>query len=215
MSTKKKITNFVVGPATARFPKLDQPYYYDKALKKSVADPTGSNKGSALTVELVMSEQDAAPLIAQIRGVAEEAGLDLDEVKNWPYSKEKDKDTKKPTGNIVFKLKKHGTTRDGAVNRVTFVDGKMHILPKGFRLTSGSTVRANGYYAVFSELGGGVSMRLDSVQVLKLVQREANLAGFGAVEDGYEFDASDYEEEGVNTQNGAENDTSAAESADF
>jgi hypothetical protein len=215
MSTKKKVTTFVVGPATARYPKLDQPYYYDKALKKSVADPAGKNKGSALTVELVMSEQDAAPLITKIREVAEEAGLDLDEVKNWPYSKEKDKETKKPTGNIIFKLKKYATAKDGSVNRVTFVDGKMRILPKDFRLTSGSIIKANGYFAVFTELGGGVSMRLDSAQVLKLVEREANLSGFGAVEDGYEFEADDYEEEDGKSQNGSEDNEGASDNPDF
>jgi hypothetical protein len=212
MSTKKKVTNFVIGPATARFPKLDQPYYYDKAAKKSVADPSGQNKTSALTVELVMSEQDAAPVIAQVRAVAEEAGLDLDEVKNWPYSKEKDKDTKKPTGNIIFKLKKYALARDGSLNRVTFVDGKLKMLPKDFRLTSGSSIKANGYFQTFSELGGGVSMRLDSVQVLHLVERQANLSGFGAVDDGYEFEAD--EEEDVKSRN-AEDNSGASDNPDF
>lgn len=214
MSTKKKITNFVIGPATARYPKLDQPYYYDKALKKSVADPTGANKGSSLTVDLVMSEQDAASLITQIRGVAEEAGLDLDEVKNWPYSKEKDKETKKATGNIIFKLKKYATSRDGTINRVTFVDGKMRIMPKGFRLTSGSIIKANGYYQTFSELGGGISMRLDSIQVLNLVEREANLSGFGAVDDGYEYEATE-EEDAKSPYGGEEGNKGTSDNPDF
>lgn len=193
MSTKTKVTTFVVGPATARFPKLDQPYYYDNKAKKSFPDPTGQKQGSNLSTDLVMSEQDAAPLIAKIKKVAEEAGLDLDEVKNWPFSKEKDRETKKPTGNIVFKLKKYALAKDGSVNRVIFVDSKLQPLPKGFRLTSGSTVMANGYLAPFKELGGGVSMRLDSIQVLKFAERSANLSGFAAVEDGYTAEEADLE----------------------
>ena len=135
-------------------------------------------------------------------------------MKNWPYSKEKDRDTKKPTGNIIFKLKKYALAKDGSVNRVTFVDGKMRILPKSFRLTSGSTIKANGYFAVFSELGGGVSMRLDSVQVIHFAERQANLAGFGAVEDGYEYEADD-EEEGDNTHHASQDNSGASENPDF
>lgn len=192
MSTnKKKVTRFVIGPATARFPKLDQPYYFDNKAKKSFPDPTGQRPGANLSVELVMPEDQAAPLIAQCKAVAEEAGLDLDEVKNWPFSKEKDKDTKKPTGNIVLKLKKYALARDGSVNRVTFVDGKLNPMPSGFRLTSGSTIRVNGYYAPFKEVGGGVSLRLDSVQVLKLVERSSSMDGFAVEEDAFTYEDND------------------------
>lgn len=197
MSTKKKVTNFVLGPATARFPKLDQPYYFDNKAKKSIPDPTGQVQGSALSTELIMTEQAAAPYIEAIKRVAEGFGLDVDDVKNWPFSKEKDKETKKPTGNVIFKLKKHATLKDGSVNRVVFVDSKLKPLPRGFRLTSGSTVVVNGYYRPYSELGGGVSMRLDSVQVLKYAERQSNLEGFAAVEDG--FSAEDVEIENNNT----------------
>jgi hypothetical protein len=210
LSTKTKVTTFVVGPATARFPKLDQPYYYDNKLKKSVADPKGENKGSSLSVDLIMAEQDAAPLIKKIKDAAVEKGLDLDEVKNWPFSKEKDKDTKKPTGNIVFKLKKYALARDGSVNTVNFVDAKLNPLEKGFRLTSGSQIKANGYLQVYSELGGGVSLRLDSIQVLKLVERQANLSGFAVEDDG--FGAAD---EGEGSYGGEEAHTDASDNTDF
>lgn len=193
MSTKKnKVTGFVMGPATARYPKLDQPYYFDNKAKKSIPDPTGQHEGSALSTELVMTEEAAAPIINQIKKVADEFGLDVEEVKNWPFQKEKDKETKKPTGNVVFKLKKHATLKDGSVNRVMFVDSKLKPLPKGFRLTSGSTVVVNGYYRPYKELGGGVSMRLDSVQVIKYAERQSNLDGFAAIEDGFSADDFDH-----------------------
>lgn len=206
---RKQVTTFTFGPAKARFPKLDQPYYYDNTLRKSVPDPQGKNKGSALTVELIMPEAEAAPMIAQIKQLAKDADLDIDEVKNWPFSKEKDQATKKPTGNVIFKLKKYATNRQGLVNTVTFVDSKMRVLPRGFRLTSGSTVKVNGYFQVYSELGGGVTLRLDSVQVLNLVERDANLSGFEAIEDGYEF----VEDEGGNEYGGAEE--GVLDNADF
>lgn len=192
MSTKKKITKFVLGPATVRFPKLDQPYYYDNAAKKSFPDPTGQRPGASLSTDLLMSEQDAAPFIEKIKAVAEEAGLDLDDVKQWPFSKEKDKETKKPTGNIVFKLKKYATDRAGNVNRVLFVDAKVKPLPAGFRITSGSTVKANGYFTAFKELGGGVSMRLDSIQVLSYAERGGSTDGFAAEDEGFTYEGPDY-----------------------
>lgn len=187
MSTKQKTVRFVMGPATARYPKLDQPYYYDQPTKRSVPDPTGKAKGSALSTEVVMAEQDAAPFIEKIRKVAEDFGLDLDEVKNWPYSKEKDKETKKATGNVIFKFKKYATTRDGSVNTVLFVDSQVKPL-KNFRLTSGSTIKVNGYFAPFKEVGGGVTLRLDSVQVLAYAERAGSTEGFAAEDDGYTAD---------------------------
>lgn len=196
---KREITKFVIGPGTARYAKLDQPYYFDKKAKKSVADPTGKQHGSALTVEVVMSEEAAAPIIAKCKDVAEAAGLDLDEVKNWPFSKEKDKDTKKPTGNIVFKLKKYALNKEGTPNKVLFVDSKLKPIPRGFRLTSGSTIRVNGYFSPFEELGGGVSLRLDSVQVLKYVERSGSTDGFTAEDDGYSCEGGEFNDNNEDT----------------
>lgn len=190
MSTKTARMTFVIG-GTARYPKLDQPYYYDKAAKKSFPDPTGQTKGAEYSTEIVMTEQEAAPHIAKIKKFAEDFGLDLEEVKNWPFSKEKDKETKKPTGNVIFKLKGYATNRDGSLNRIIMVDSKLKPLPKSFRLTSGSTIVANGYLNPFKELGGGVSMRLNNVQVIKYVEREINLDGFEALDDGFVFEAEE------------------------
>lgn len=215
MSTKKKITRFVIGPATARFPKLDQPYYFDNKAKKSFPDPTGQKQGAALTVEIVMPEDQAAPIIAQCKKIADEAGLDLDEVKNWPFSKEKDRETKKPTGNIVFKLKKYALAKDGTVNKVLFVDGKLNPIPSGFRLTSGSTIKVNGYFAPFKEVGGGVSLRLDSVQVLKFVERAGSTAGFEAEDDGFSYGGGDFNENNNNNAYTETETNSTEEPADF
>ena len=190
MSTKQKRTSFVITGA-ARYPKLDQPYYYDKAAKKSFPDPTGQIKGAEYQTEIVMTEQEAAPYIAKLKAFAEDFGLDIEEVKNWPFSKEKDKETKKPTGNVIFKLKGYATNRDGSLNRIIMVDSKLRPLPKNFRLTSGSTIVCNGYLNPFKEVGGGVSMRLGSVQVVKYVEREMNLEGFAAVEDGFTFEGEE------------------------
>jgi len=191
LSTKKTARTTFVISGTARYPKLDQPYYYDKAAKKSFPDPTGQTKGCEYQTEIVMTEQEAAPHIAKLKAFAEDFGLDTEEVKNWPFSKEKDKETKKPTGNVVFKVKGYATNRDGSLNRIIMVDSKLSPLPKSFRLTSGSTIAVNGYLNPFKELGGGVSLRLNSVQVLKYVEREVNLDGFAAVEDGFTFDGEE------------------------
>lgn len=183
--------NFETPFGIASYPKLDQPYSYSNQLKRSVPDPDGH-----FELNVILTPDKFEPFKDWVVAVAKAEGLDVDEVKQWPWKKEKDRDTGKPTGNWIIKLKKHGKSKSGSPNRVVIFDSKGNRIPSDVKLGSGSVVRANGFANVFTALGGGVSLRLDNVQVSKLVSPEGR--GFSAVE---EEDAFVYEgDESVNNE---------------
>ena len=187
MSTKKfKAIDAVHPVGVAVFPKLDQPYYYDKNAKKSFADPKAENDKSDFSISIAYDEADAAPLIQQIKDYAVDQGFDLEEVKNWPFKKEKDKETGKPTGRWLIKWKQYSKTMSGDLNHVPHFDAKLNKLPKGFRITGGSIVRPKGRILAF-DVGAqnGIRLLLAAIQVVEKREFEADASGFDEVEDGY------------------------------
>ena len=185
----------------ARYPKIHAPYVYIKADNKSVID---WEKGK-FQLEVVMTEAAAQPYIDEVKAAAEDAGLDLDEVKNWPYKVEKDKETKKKTGNVIFKATQYGMGQDGQKRKIPLFDSKAQPVKSDFRLTGGSTVVMAVRTNAFEQLGGGVNLYLDGVQILKHVPYEGGNPGFTAEEDG------DFEAEGDEGSNGFSDESDADE----
>lgn len=138
---------------------------------------------------LKLSGDEASALKAQI-----EAGIDaaVEEAKKDPKNKgKKVKRADAPyrededTGEIVFnfKMKASGTTREGKpfTQRPAMFDGFGRAIPEGTKVGGGSQI-AVAYEMVpfFTALiGGGVTMRLKAVQVVKLQQGQRDAAGFG------------------------------------
>lgn len=172
---------------TARYPKTNTPYRYDKALKKSVVD----EKEGKYTIEVVMPAPEAQSFIKAIEEVASEAGLKLKNVKNWPFKDEVDEDDNE-TGNVIFKASNRATTKSGEKRSIAHFDAKAKPLGKDFKLTGGSTVIVAARPSAFKELGGGVTMYLDGVQVIKYVPYAGGNPGFTA-QDGF---ATDDDEDG-------------------
>jgi hypothetical protein len=196
-STKKPKSVALKIKGVARYPKLHAPYVYVKADNKSVID---WEKGK-FQLEVAMTEAEAAPFISAIKDAAVEGGLDLDDVKNWPYKVEKDKETKKKTGNIIFKATQYGSSKDGKKRKIALFDAKAKGLPGDFRVTGGSIVNMAVRTNVFEQLGGGVNLYLDGVQILKYVPYEGANPGFAAEEEG------DFEYEGDSESNGFADET--------
>jgi hypothetical protein len=211
MAEKKKAPRLYIR-GIARYTKTDKAYKFDKAAKKSVPDPDGK-----LSIEVILDSEAAEAHQETIKNFAKEAGLKLANVKNWPFKPELDKDNDdEPTGRIVFGAWQYGKSKDGATRKMVHVDSRGKVLPSGFRLTSGSeviiAVRPNAY----KELGGGVNLYLDGVQVVKYVERDGN-PGFGVVSDG-EFTADDEDESDnafTSNDSGEEADTSNDSNTDF
>lgn len=186
------IKNFVSPFGVAVYPKLDKPYTYNAATKRSEPDP----ENGKFELKLRLTPEQAAPLITEIKEYAKSEGLDLDEVKNWPFKDEKDKATKKKTGFVIVKFGNKAKAKTGLPNRIKHVDARGNVLPSGFKLTSGSVVRASGFMMAFEQLDGGVSLRISQVQIKKLAD-----AGDGPTleaiedEDAFEYDGSPVAEE--------------------
>ena len=186
-----KYTNFVSPRGTAKYPKTDQPYSFNQKLNKSMPDPDGQYE-----LAVVMDAETAAPFVKLVQQAIKESGIDPT---NLPFKKVVDKDTKKPTGEVEFKFKAYGKDANGKPQRLKFFDAKAKPMPTNFPLTSGSSVKVEGWVSV-AKLGARLNIR--GIQVLKYVEQAS---GFTAEED---EDAFSYE--GGNEESGFAEDNSEA-----
>jgi len=176
MSTKGK-TNKLYIRGTARFPRLDQPYKFDMAKQKTVPDPEGK-----LEVQVIVDADAASPFIEQIEEFAKANGVK--KMKNAPYTEELDRETGEETGRYIFKAWQYGKTKNGANRKMPHVDARgVPIKDDDFQLTTGSEIVIACRPNAFTQLGGGVNLYLDAVQVISLMERSSDF-GFDAVEDG-------------------------------
>jgi hypothetical protein len=162
-----KPSKFFLPDGQAVYPKTDRPYKYDKAAKRSVPDPDGMYE-----LNVALDAADAEEVIERLKEFAKEQGLKA--VKNWPWKEEVDRETDEPTGRIIFKTKQYGKTKEGRSKRLLHADGAGNPLPKTFKLTSGSTVSVQVFPKTFKELGGGVKLSLEALQVLRYVEYDNN-----------------------------------------
>lgn len=192
----------------ARYPKLHAPYTFVKAENKSVLDWDNGK----FQLDVVMTEAEADKYIAELKKVAAEAGLDTDECK-WPFKAEKDKETKKKTGNVIFTAKQYGKSKDGQKRKIPLFDSKAKPVSSDFRITGGSTVVMAVRTNVFEQLGGGVSFYLDGVQILKHIPYEGGNPGFTAEDDG-DFEG-DEESAGFSDESETNEEVSSQNSTNF
>lgn len=164
-STKEAYTDQNIQiKGSAAFPKLDRPYKYDKVQKKSLPDPEGE-----FSVAVVVNAKEADAYIKKIDDIARAAGVNPAKAKNMPYAPETDKEGEE-TGNIKFNCKGYGTRRDGTPNRIQHWTAAGKPAAKDFRLGAGSIIRVDLWAKPFKELGGGVRLNLNAVQILKAAE---------------------------------------------
>lgn len=123
--------------------------------------------------QIILSKEDAAPLMAQFKALAKEKGLKDPKL---PFKIEED-------GNVVFKAKSE--------YQPAIIDArgkKMEKVPAGLRIRGGSTIRIAGAVNVYDK---GVSLWLNQVQILELVSDQS---AFEADEGG-SFSADDFADE--------------------
>lgn len=213
MSTKVTYQKYKSPRGVAVFPKTRVPVLYNKALKKSEENWKDGKFELKLALEGEVAEQEKNKIIA----FAEAQGLDIEEVKNWPFSAEKVKDedgklTK--TGRTLFNFKGYATKRDGSKNRIVHFNAAAKPLALSFVLTGGSEVKVTAIMKAFKELGGGVSLVMDAVQVLKYAEMDARNPGFDA-EDGYMGDDTAADEDETPPFDTSEDEGSPSNSTDF
>lgn len=186
MTKKTKLVSYMTPKGTAKWPRLDQPYSWSEAQQRNVPDAEGQ-----FETMLLIPEKDAKPLIDVIKQAIDQSGI---KPKNLPYKKEQDRETGEYTGNIEFKLKAYGKTKEGGPNKIKFFDSQGKPIPSNIYLTSGSTIRALGWVSV-AKMGARLNLR--EVQIINLIERPTT--GFDAVAGGFVYDGEDEADNKVET----------------
>tara|TARA_R100000935_G_scaffold13582_2_gene27213 strand:- start:1170 stop:1835 length:666 start_codon:yes stop_codon:yes gene_type:complete len=150
---------------------------------------TKFNEEGEYKVNLVLTKEDATPVIEQINAAfaenlkvqMKENGKDI-KTANPPYMNELDDDGK-PTGNVIIKFKSK------ALYPPAIFDAKGDVM-KESNIWGGSEIRVNGSIAPYyvKLIGAGVSLRLRAVQVIQYVEGgtgSADRFGFEEVDGGF------------------------------
>ena len=197
MPERRKRPILVSPVGTALWPKLTEP--------ETKFDPDGVY---SVRLSLPEGSPEAEQIIAAVNEAREEA-LDMAKEQGKrgrikeadpPYAQEYEKDSDTPTGNLLFnfKMKASGTTREGRVwnRRPNIFDAHRNpIKPEDIDIWSGTKLRvaytADPFFV--AALGAGVSLRLQAVQILELVQGgERTAASYGFEdEEGYTAEPED------------------------
>lgn len=126
---------------------------------------------------------------------AENPGKKLKMSEHRPFAREDD-------GSLVIKVKSKasGVSRKTGKNwtfRPAQFDGQNNPVPKGTKVGSGSIMRVNFEVAPYwtKMIGVGITLRLNAVQILKLVQFGADpeAMGFETEEDAFDSTASEFD----------------------
>jgi len=150
---------------------------------------TKFNEEGEYKVNLVLTKEDATPVIEQINAAfaenlkvqIKENGKDI-KTANPPYMDELGDDGK-PTGNVIIKFKSK------ALYPPAIFDAKGDVM-KDSNIWGGSEIRVNGSIAPYyvKLIGAGVALRLRAVQVIQYVEGgtgSADRFGFEEVDGGF------------------------------
>lgn len=223
--TKKKNPTFTTPRGIFQYPKLNEPDFKYK-------------EGGEYGVKLVLSAEDAQPLIDKLTplydeaiaaGEAEYAELPVATRKKTPfktsdfYTPVYDEESEEETGDVVFtfKMLASGTNKKTGKTwerKPVIFDAKGKPIPKPPAIWGGTEGKVNfeasPYFTVTA--GAGLSLRMNAVQILELVSggmaRSASAYGFGEEEG---FDASDVEDEETDTEETADSTEGDEEDTDF
>lgn len=167
MASKKKIT-FVTPKGIAKYPHITE---------KDTGHQFSSGK---YDTQIILTKEDAAPLIEQLKNIAKEE-FPAKFIPKLPYKEDED-------GNVVFKAKSE--------YQPALIDArgtKLEKVPSSLRIRGGSKIRIAGAVNVYDK---GLSLWLNQVQILELV---ADNLAFGADEGSFSADAFEDDNENSNS----------------
>lgn len=170
---------------------------------------TKFNADGLYHVDLILEGSKAEDLKAKIRGASEEyrntyvedQEMKPGEAKKWttyfPFEDEEDPETGEPTGRTIFHFKQNAKIKlkDGSTKEVEIElrDAKDNVIETSvFNEDEGRILFSTRGITMVSTKQAGVRLDFYKVQVTKKNKRSGGGSkGFGAVEGGYEADASD------------------------
>jgi hypothetical protein len=177
----KKYVKYKTPIGISVYPKLHKAYKWDEASERSLPNPDGD-----LSTRLAIPAKEAQPLIDTIKGAIKESGI---KPKHLPWEDE-EKDGEK-TGNVLFKLKAYGKTRDGEINKIKFFDADGTAIKGIVHVTGGSRIRLLGWISI-AKMGCRLNIR--ECQIIDLAELEGE--GFEAVTGG-SFKRTDLDDDAV------------------
>lgn len=213
MAKREKKLTITTPAASFKFPKLAEPDYGTKEYPK----PHGEYN---VTLILDEADEETQAFLKALQPAYDEAIAAAEEkfsklkvaqrkklgtiTQNPLYTEVFDEETEEPTGQIEIKVKTAagGVYKDGPkkgkkwTRKLPVYDAKGAIMKKVPEIWGGTVGKASISYGPYFIEGTGLSgltLRLEAVQIIDLVQggqRAASSYGFGA-EDGYEYDEAD------------------------
>jgi hypothetical protein len=190
MADKKKLEQFTFPKGEALFARLEQPYHFSKRDKRTVPCKP-SDAGAEYSISIKLPTREATPIIEKIKDAWKDYNA-TEQPGTWPFRNEVNKDTKEPTGNVLFKTKFNASyqNKDGSFASVAIFDAKGHKLPKNFEIGNGSIIRLGVQLVPHDMQGGGISLRLKGVQVIE-PRGGSNFGAMFEEEEGFEADEAD------------------------
>lgn len=177
MTTKPKAIyqKFVSPAGVARYPKITTP------------DTKGQYATGRYKTDVVFDE---VGLASMKKALTEFAAKNLPGVSNphLPIKVSKD--------GVTFIVFKGGMTKDGEARKPALTDAKKNAIPKGVEIGAGSKIKVAGTMATYEKgPNKGVTIYLDAVQVIDLVEGSEDPTSRFAEEDGYVAEASEAADE--------------------
>lgn len=180
MTTNNDFKPILIRDTTFHWPRLDQPYRYNNAEKRTEAcAPTVNGAGYSIVFDMTIAEAKEfyAGLKAHYNAVRATKPK-LPEFKQV-FGMKKDEET----GTVRFTAKKRAVANDGKLNKppVVIDAQKQPLAEKGIWSGSKGNLRVLAFPATDPDGVGGISLLLDTVQVVEAVYGGDNLDDFEVV----------------------------------
>lgn len=194
MSEKKKYENIVTPAGIAKFPRLNKPetevngQTLDKPRFKVTLIMDEADEGVAAFKADLDKRHAAAIAAAEKKKKADPKRAKKQLVINPPYRDHLDEDGNPVEGKFEITAKTSAEKEDGTPKTIRMFDGKGK--PAKANIGGGSKLQLNVTPGAYdSNLGAGLSLYLNAVQILSLEEFSGGNAksfGFGEHQDGYE-----------------------------
>ncbi len=190
MATNTDFLKVMVTDTTFHWPRLDQPYRYNSQEKRTEAcAPTVTGAGYSIAFDVTTAE--AKTLYAKLKAHYNETRARNSKLPEFStvFGMKKDE----ATGTVRFTAKKRAVSNSGELNKPPVViDGYKKPLEEK-NIWSGSTgnLRLLAFAATDPDGKGGISLLLDTVQVVNAVYGGDNLDDFEEVAGGTTITADD------------------------
>jgi hypothetical protein len=190
MATNQDFLTVMVKDTTFHWPRLDQPYRYNSQEKRTEAcAPTVANAGYSIAFDVTIAEAKELYGLLKNHYLATKARNSKLPDFSTVFGMKKDD----AAGTVRFTAKKRAVSNSGELNKPPVViDGHKRPLAEK-SIWSGSTgnLRLLAFAATDPDGKGGISLLLDTVQVVNAVYGGDNLDDFEVVQGGTTITAED------------------------